>query len=88
MNERIDENLLNHIIRTAEEAYDYVIKRWGNIKFAQSTVYDWLWSEDFDILCSHLCDLTKGHIRLVVLQRFGVKPWPWYPQTSTPHHFY
>lgn len=84
----IDENLLKHIVSIAEDAYDHVIRRWGNIKFAQSTVYDWLWSEEFDSLCQHLSTMTKGQIRIIVLRRFGVKPWPWFSQASTPYHFY
>lgn len=62
----------------AEDIYDHVIRRWGNIKFAQSSVYDWVWSDDFESRFQHLNELERGKIRIHLLGHFRVKPWPWY----------
>jgi len=66
-------------LRFAERIYDQVIRRWGNVSYAQSNVYDWIWSEDFLNLYKHLNEVERGQLRVIVMQRFRVKPWPWYP---------
>lgn len=72
------EEALQQAVRFAEHAYDGVIRRWGNVQFARSTVYDYVWSEDFLHLCHHLDDRERGEIRLHVMEQFRVKPWSWY----------
>lgn len=73
------EQILEQALAIAEKAYDGVIRRWGNIPFAQSTIYDWVWSDEFSHLCCSLTELEKGRIRIKIMQAFGVRPWPWYP---------
>lgn len=75
------EDALRQAIHFAEHAYDRVIRRAGNVQFARSTVYDYVWSEDFQLLCHHLDELERGQIRLQVMEQFHVKPWSWYPLT-------
>ena len=70
-------NVLKQSLSVAEERYDQVIRRWGNVSFAQSLVYDWVWSEEFKQICADLNDMEIGQIRLFIMQRFGVKPYPW-----------
>jgi hypothetical protein len=73
------ESVLAQMLSYAEHLYDQVIRRWGNVPFAQSSVYEWVWSDDFRALCLPLDDLAIGQIRLLVMDAFGVKPWPWCP---------
>ncbi len=75
------EQILEQALKIAEEAYDGVIRRWGNIPFARSTVYNWVWSEEFCLLCHALSESDKGRIRLSIMKVFGVRPWPWYPRS-------
>lgn len=78
------EQILEQALRIAEAAYDRVIQRWGNIPFAQSTVYDWVWSDEFSQLCCSLTELEKGRIRIHVMEVFNVRPWPWYSPLQLP----
>lgn len=73
------EEVLQHTLAYAEEIYDKVIRRWGNIKFAQSSVYDWIWSDEFLHFCHEMDPITQGQLRLLIMENFNVKPWPWYP---------
>ncbi|MBT9544728.1 MAG: hypothetical protein IV090_05015 [Candidatus Sericytochromatia bacterium] len=75
-------------LRTAEQTYDRVIRRWGNIPFAQSCVYDWVWSEEFCLLCHALSEIEKGRVRVYIMHAFGVHPWPWHRQPSPPPREY
>lgn len=77
-----DEVLLE-AIAFAEYLYDQVIRRWGNKKFAQSSVYDWVWSEDFLHFCQRLNHHEQGQLRILIMQKFHVKPWPWYSVRHT-----
>ena len=79
------EEALQQATHFAEHAYDYVIRRWGNVQFARSTVYDYVWSEDFQSLCHHLDEQQRGQIRLQVMAQFRVKPWSWYIGTGEFH---
>jgi hypothetical protein len=84
------ELILIQALKIAEQTYDQVIRRWGNIPFAQSSVYDWVWSEDFCRLCMSLSETDKGQIRLHILHAFGVRPWSWHPphrQTFPPREY-
>lgn len=76
------DKVLDEALYYAEITYDKVVRRWGNIPFAQSTVYDWIWSEEFLQLAHELNEQEKGHVRIQVLKTFRIRPWPWY---STPH---
>lgn len=78
---------LRQAVHFAEDVYDKVIRRWGNIPFAQSTVYDYVWSDDFTELCYHLDEQQRGQIRLQIMEQFRVKPWPWYPLPSSDSPF-
>jgi len=84
------EQILNQALQRAETSYDQVIRRWGNIPFAQSTVYDWVWSEEFVQLCEDLTELETGCLRIRILEIFGVRPWPWYSSSrlqGPPHEY-
>lgn len=72
------ENHLGHILSYAEDLYDKVVKRWGNTHFARSTLYDWVWSDEFTELVRDLDERQKGTARIYVLHHFRVKPWPWH----------
>ncbi|HEY9838911.1 MAG TPA: hypothetical protein V6D23_00545 [Candidatus Obscuribacterales bacterium] len=78
------EESLQQAIRFAEHTYDHVIRRWGNAQFARSTVYDFVWSDDFHLLCHQLDDRQRGQIRIQVMEQFRVKPWSWYLSPSEP----
>lgn len=72
------EEALQQAMAFAEQIYDYVIRRWGNIKFAQSSVYDWIWSDEFQHLCHGMDPQAQGRLRILIMKHFHVKPWPWY----------
>lgn len=80
------EEALQQVVHFAEYTYDRVIRRWGNVQFARSTVYDFVWSEEFLLLCHQLDDRERGAIRLHVMELFRVKPWSWYLSSSDPPH--
>lgn len=79
------QELLNDIIQDAEFLYDRVVRRWGNPHFAQSTLYDWIWSEQFDAQCAHLPPRQQGALRVALMKHFRIKPWPWAPDISPQH---
>lgn len=81
------EEAFQQVQHIAEDLYDHVIRRWGNIPFAQSSVYDFVWSDEFLSVCHHLDDVEKGQIRILILQHFRVKPWPWYPRSISDSPF-
>ncbi len=81
------EEALRQAFAFAEHAYDRVIRRWGNVQFARSTVYDYVWSEDFLLLCEHLDDRERGQIRVQIMEQFQVKAWPWYPLTRPEYPY-
>lgn len=78
---RFDE-ALREAIHLAERLYDQVVRRWGNVHYARSSVYDWVWSEEFSKLYCSLSEVEQGQLRISVLRRFQVKPWPWYASHS------
>jgi len=85
------ERILKDLLAITEQIYDRVIRRWGNIHFARSTVYDWVWSEDFDYVTTHLDAKTRGQLRVIVMRRFRIRPWPWFSgptQQSGSQHEY
>lgn len=71
------QDLFNDVVEEAERVYDRVIRRWGNPYFAQSTLYEWIWSERFDAYCTHLSASQQGALRLALMKHFRIKPWPW-----------
>ncbi|PKL78171.1 MAG: hypothetical protein CVV27_03755 [Candidatus Melainabacteria bacterium HGW-Melainabacteria-1] len=73
------EEALQQAIHFAEYTYDRVIRRWGNVQFARSTIYEYVWSEEFLLLCEQLDERQRGQIRLQVMAQFHIKPWSWYP---------
>lgn len=76
---------MREAIHLAERLYDQVIRRWGNVHYARSSVYDWVWSEEFLQLYCSLNEVEQGQLRISVLRRFHVKPWPWYsPHSQEP----
>lgn len=68
---------LNFVLKEAEYIYDTTIRRWGNIKYAQSCVYNYVWSEHFKKILKNLSELQQGEIRVKVMNTFGVKIWSW-----------
>lgn len=76
------ERILKDLLVNTEQIYDRVIRRWGNIYFAQSSVYEWVWSEDFDDLTEQLDSKIRGQLRMIVLRRFRIRPWPWFSDAS------
>lgn len=79
------EQLFQQALHIAEDAYDHVIRRWGNTHFARSTVYDWVWSEDFLLMSHALNERERGQLRIMILERFYVKPWPWYSSSYSTY---
>lgn len=73
------EKALDHALHEAEHTYDKVVRRWGSVPFAESTLYDWVWSEEFSLRFAELDERELGVLRILVLRRFQVKPWPWHP---------
>lgn len=72
------EEVLPEALHYAEQLYDRVVRRWGNVKFAQSCVYDWIWSDEFRHLSHCMDERERGHLRLAIMKQFHVKPWPWF----------
>jgi hypothetical protein len=73
--------LFKEVVKEAEYVYDRVVRRWGNPHFAQSTLYEWIWSERFDEYSAHLSPTQQGALRLALMKHFRIKPWPWSPVT-------
>lgn len=71
------QELFNDVIKDAEYIYDRVVRRWGNPHFAQSTLYDWIWSEQLAEQCAHLSPCDQGALRVALMKHFRIKPWPW-----------
>lgn len=76
------ERIFKDLLATTEQIYDRVIRRWGNVYFAQSSVYDWVWSEDFDYATLQLDSKTQGQLRMLVMRHFRIRPWPWFSGPS------
>lgn len=72
-------DLFNEVVKEAEYVYDRVVRRWGNPYFAQSTLYEWIWSERFEEYAAHLSPTQQGALRLALMKHFRIKPWPWSP---------
>ncbi len=78
------ERILIDLLAITEQIYDRVIRRWGNRHFAQSSVYDWIWSEDFECATLQLDAKTRGLLRVLIMRRFRIRPWPWFSGSSQP----
>ena len=78
-------DLFDEVVDEAESVYDRVVRRWGNPYFAQSTLYEWIWSERFDAHCDHLSAEQQGALRLALMKHFRIKPWPWLAVDSPQH---
>ena len=82
------ELMLKKAIQFAEQIYDKIVRRWGNVNYARSSIYDWVWSEDFEVFSQCLSERERGAMRMQILSHFQVKPWPWYPSSRLHYDEY